>query len=69
MTPLLLRQFWSLIEATQSKTLLSLDDQTLIQWLTRQLGMEFSLNHCEVDTLNHYISSRLSLIRDIADAR
>jgi hypothetical protein len=69
MTPLLLRQLWSLVDTTQSNILLNLDDHSLVQWLTRQVGTECALNHCEVDTLSHYIYSRLALIRDIADAR
>jgi len=69
MTPLLLRQLWSLIESTQSAILLSLDDQSLVQWLVRQFGTERSLDHGEADTLSQYIQSKLSLIRDLAEAR
>lgn len=69
MTPLLLRQFWSVIEATQSAILLGLDDHSLVQWLLKQIRTERSLDHGEVDALYHYIYSRLSLIRDIAAAR
>jgi hypothetical protein len=69
MTPLLLRQLWSLIESTQSAILLSLDDQSLVQWLVRQFGTERALNHCEADTLSRYIQSKISLIRDLAEAR
>ncbi|OLP17888.1 hypothetical protein BST81_12575 [Leptolyngbya sp. 'hensonii'] len=69
MTPLMLRQLWSLVEATQTHVLLSLDDNSLVQWLLRQLGQERSLNHHETDIVSHYIQSRLSLIRDLAQAR
>ena len=68
MTPLLLRQFWSLIESTQSAILLNLDDQSLVQWLVRQVATERSLNRGEADILSRYIQSKLSLIRDLADA-
>lgn len=69
MTPFLLRQFWSLVETTQTNILLSLDDSSLSQWLLRQLQAQRSLNHDETAILNHYICSRLPLIRDIAQER
>lgn len=69
MTPFLLRQFWSLVEATQTNILLSLDDSSLSQWLLRQFQAQRALNHKETAILNHYISSRLPLIRDIARDR
>ncbi|MBW4520162.1 MAG: hypothetical protein KME16_10745 [Scytolyngbya sp. HA4215-MV1] len=69
MSPLLLRHLWSLIEATQASTLLNLDDANLVQWLLRQLDSQRSLNHQEADLLNHYIRSKLSLIRDLAQER
>lgn len=69
MTPFLLRQFWSVVEATQTNLLLSLDDTSLNQWLLRQLQAKGSLNHDETNILNHYIRSKLSLIRDIAQDR
>ena len=37
MTPIMLRQLWTLIETTQANILLTLDDSSLIQWLLRQL--------------------------------
>lgn len=69
MTPLLLRQLWSLVEATQAQLLLSLDDNSLVQFLIGQLCGERSLNHQESDTLSTYLYSRLSLIRDLAQER
>jgi len=33
MTPTILRQLWSIVETTQSNTLLLLDDASLVQWL------------------------------------
>lgn len=66
MTPTLLRQLWSLIEATQAHILLKLDDASLVQWLLKQLNKERSLNHQETDILNEYLYSRLTLIRDLA---
>ncbi len=69
MSPSLLRQLWSLIEDTQSSTLLSLDDSTLIQWLLRQVRQHCALNYDETNVLDNYLRSKLSLIRDLAQSR
>jgi hypothetical protein len=66
MTPDAIHEFWSLIEITQTNVLLSLDDQSLVQWLIRHLkkkGVE------DTSACNAYISSRLPLIRDLASER
>jgi hypothetical protein len=65
----MLRQFWSLVETTQSSILLDLDDASLVQWLLRQIKSERSLNLDEAAALNTYIRSRLPLIRDLAYSR
>ena len=69
MTPIMLRQLWSLIETTQATLLVNLDDATLVQWLLKQLKMNSAHNGLEADLLNEYIQSRLSLIRDLAEQR
>jgi len=69
MNPRLLRQFWSLVETTQSNILLGLDDASLIQWLLGQLQQQRSLDHNEASILNDYANSKLTLIRDIAQNR
>lgn len=69
MTPPMLRQLWSIIELTQTSMLLSLDDQTLVDWLIRQVDQERSLDAQEADLFSNYIYSRLSLIRDLAQTR
>ncbi|MEG3842668.1 hypothetical protein [Microcoleus sp. herbarium14] len=69
MTPVMLRQLWSLIETTQATLLVNLDDDTLVQWLLKQLITNSALNGKETDMLNDYIESRLSLIRDLAEQR
>ena len=69
MTPLMLRQLWSLIETTQATLLVTLDDATLVQSLLKQLKNNSALNGNETDMLNDYIESRLSLIRDLAEQR
>ena len=69
MTPIMLRQLWSLIETTQATLLVNLDDATLVQWLLKQLKMNSALKGKEADLLNEYIQSRLSLTRDLAEQR
>jgi hypothetical protein len=66
MNPTMMRQFWSLIEMTQPSIPLMLDDTSLVQWLLRRIRSERSLDTCEVDVLSSYISSRLPLIRELA---
>ncbi|AKG23099.1 hypothetical protein [Calothrix sp. 336/3] len=66
MTPNIMRQLWSVVETTQSKTLLQLDDATLVQWLVKQTKNQAALNCQETDFLSDYVQSRLSLIRDMA---
>ena len=66
MTPTMLRQFWSLIEATQSHLLLQLDDSSLVDWLLDRLIYEQSLNYQQTDLFRNYISAKISLIRDLA---
>jgi hypothetical protein len=69
MTPKLLRQLWSVVETTQTMTLLQLDDASLVQWLVKQTTTQVFLDSHEIDSLGDYIQSRLSLIRDIAYER
>jgi hypothetical protein len=69
MTPTIMRQLWSIVEATQTGTLLQLDDASLVQWLVKQTTKQALLNADEIDFLCDYIRARLSLIRDIAYER
>ncbi|OCQ91996.1 hypothetical protein BCD67_21510 [Oscillatoriales cyanobacterium USR001] len=69
MTPTMLRQLWSLVEATQANILVTLDDDTLAQWLLKQFKMNSSIDCSEAELVNEYIQSRLSLIRDLAAER
>lgn len=66
MTPTILRQLWSVVETTQSNTLLKLDDASLVQWLLKQTKNQASLDQQEIHVLSEYIYSRLNLIRDLA---
>ena len=69
MTPTILRQLWSIVETTQSNTLLKLDDASLVQWLLKQTKTQASLDCHETNILSDYIHSRLTLIRDLAQER
>ena len=69
MTPAILRQLWSVVEATQAHTLLKLDDASLVQWLIKQTTTKTILDGSQTDVLSDYIQSRLSLIRDLAQER
>lgn len=66
MSPMMMRQFWSLVETTWTNIPLGLDDRSLVQWLMRQVRSEQSLDSRETDILNTYIQERLPLIRDLA---
>lgn len=69
MTPKIMRQLWSVVETTQTVTLLQLDDDSLVQWLVKQTNTQEMLDAKEVDFLCDYIQTRLSLIRDLAYER
>ena len=69
MNPSILRQLWSIIEQTQAQTLLSLNHADLIQCLLGKLQQRKQLSHDDLYHLSNYISLRISLIRDVAEAR
>lgn len=69
MTPNIMRQLWSIVEATHTVTLLQLDDASLVQWLVKQITNQAFLDPHETDFLCDYIQARLSLIRDLAYER
>ncbi|BAB78033.1 MAG TPA: hypothetical protein DEF48_09945 [Nostoc sp. UBA8866] len=64
-----LRQIWSLVEQTQSSTLLRLSDTDLVKQLLKQLNSQQALSSEEINSVNSYLSSRTNLIRDLATAR
>ena len=69
MTPASLRHLWTVVETTQTNTLLLLDDASLVQWLLKQINASASLDRDENHILSDYIHSRLTLIRDLAQDR
>ncbi|BAZ40082.1 hypothetical protein NIES4101_60430 [Calothrix sp. NIES-4101] len=69
MTPSIMRQLWSVVEKTHSKTLLNMDDASLVQLLVKQTKTEVSLDGNETSYLKNYVESRLALIRNVAQER
>ncbi|CEJ42115.1 hypothetical protein [Umezakia ovalisporum] len=69
MTPKILRQLWAVVENSQTKILLQMDDASLVQWLVKQTTKQALLDPHETDYLSEYIQSRLTLIRDMAYER
>jgi hypothetical protein len=63
-----LRQLWFVVEQTQTSTLLGLGDTDLVKQLLEQLDKK-ALSSEETNTMRAYISSKTSLIRDLALAR
>ncbi len=64
-----LRHLWSIVEETQTTTLLKFSDADLIQQLLAQLKRKTLLTNEEINTVDAYISARVPLIRDLALAR
>jgi hypothetical protein len=69
MTPNIMRQLWSVVENTHAKTLLNMDDASLVHLLVKQTKIVASLDGNEADYLNDYVKSRLSLIRNVVQER
>lgn len=65
----LLRHLWSVVDETQTSTLLKFNDADLIQQLLTQMKNKILLSSEEISIINAYISSRVPLIRDLALAR
>jgi len=70
MQPFLLRQFWQLIEETQTSRILGMDDTSLAKWLTHELiEHNISIDRTEASAINSYIRQKTPLIRDLAYQR
>jgi hypothetical protein len=70
MQPFLLRQFWQLIEETQTSQLLGMDDTSLAKWLTHELiEHNIALDRTEASAITSYIRQKTPLIRDLAYQR
>ncbi len=64
-----LRYLWSVIEKTQTDTLLKLNDTDMVKQLLKQLDVKKTFSSEETSTINTYLYSRITLIRDLAQAR
>ncbi|MBF2001229.1 MAG: hypothetical protein IGS50_22400 [Synechococcales cyanobacterium C42_A2020_086] len=64
-----LRLIWDVVEETQHAELVALPDTALIKLLLQRIARKVLLSGEEVCALYNYLSSRLHLIRDIADSR
>jgi hypothetical protein len=66
MSPAIVRLIWDSVNQAQPHLLLNLDDAGLMSWLVDQVKQRSSLDSCQQNDLNHYISDRLPLIREMA---
>lgn len=64
-----LRQIWQIIEQTQARILLELEDLELILQLQKQFETQIFLSVSELCDFRIYIRSRIPLIRDLAEVR
>ncbi|MCJ8279716.1 MAG: hypothetical protein MJK14_07245 [Rivularia sp. ALOHA_DT_140] len=64
-----MRHVWSVIEETETKTILTLNDTDLIGQLLKQLENKKLLSSEQFNEMSTYISSRVPLIRDLAQSR
>jgi hypothetical protein len=69
MTPNIMRQLWSVVENTHAKTLLNMDDASLVQLLVKQTKTMVSLDGNEAEYLSDYVQARLALIRNVVQER
>lgn len=69
MSTTLLRQTWNLIETTNAWELLEASESDLIQRLLQRLDAQKPLADQERISLNDYLHSKISLIRDTAESR
>jgi hypothetical protein len=67
--PVLMRQLWLLVEGTQATLLLTLEDEPLVQRLTRQMQDSSIMDADARNALSLYLEAKLPLIRDVAQAR
>ncbi|MFP4220050.1 MAG: hypothetical protein ACLFM4_03590 [Phormidium sp.] len=69
MNATMLRQLWSTVEETQTQTLRSLDDTSLVEQLLENLQQKRPLAGDDLEELASYIRSHLILIRELAEGR
>ncbi|MEM9923229.1 MAG: hypothetical protein AAF915_05655 [Cyanobacteria bacterium P01_D01_bin.50] len=64
-----MRHVWSVIEETETDTLLDLNDADLLQQLLKKLETKKLLSSEQISAMSTYISLRVPLIRDLAHSR
>ena len=64
-----MRHVWSVIEETETKTILNLNDTDLIGQLLKQLENKKLLSSEQINEMSTYISARVPLLRDLAQSR
>ncbi len=62
-----LRFLWGLVE-NYSHLLTEMSDDAACFWLLKRIRDNIHLNHAEMDEIKTYMSSRIHLIRDIANS-
>lgn len=69
MNPSILRLTWAAVEEIQSRDLLDLTDTALVRLILQQVARKILLSGEEVGALYDYISTRMPLIRDMAESQ
>ena len=64
-----LRQFWSMVEQTQTSVLLELSDRELKTRLQEQWEQDHNVSAPEMKLVREYIQAKMPLIRDLAEIR
>ena len=64
-----LRQFWSMVEQTQTSVLLELSDRELKTKLQEQWEKNYYASASEMRLVQEYIQAKMPLIRDLAEIR
>lgn len=62
----LLRQFWSILEASPNRRLASLDDSSVSKWIVDILKADPTFDPVNLPTVSRYVQTRIPLIRDLA---
>ena len=66
MSPTLLRKVWSTIDCSATTALMRLSDGEMAQVLVERMAGAYQLSPEESSQIRAYVSSKASLIRDVA---
>ena len=69
MDPSVLRLLWAVIEETEPRFILRLQDDNLANWLTEEMQKQQFLLRGDVLAARRYIEAKVAMIRDIAQAK